>query len=149
MQPSVEFGDNWVHVFDQTTARDLSAALYDLPGFAFEAHSTDYQPQYALDGLVRTGFAILKVGPELTFALREALYGLDMIATEPTGDARSNLRQAMEEAMLADPRHWQPYYQGDERELGDGRREAGLARSQPIAACVGDQRRLVSFELSY
>jgi CHAD domain-containing protein len=33
-----------------------------------------------LAALVRDGFAILKVGPALTFALREALYGLDLIA---------------------------------------------------------------------
>ena len=117
VQPAVEFGDDWVHVFDQAAARDLSAALDDLPGFVFEAHSTDYQPQHALGGLVQSGFAILKVGPELTFALREALYGLDMIAAELSGDARTSLRQSAEEAMLADPRHWQPYYQGDEREL--------------------------------
>ena len=117
VQPGVEFGDDWIHVFDETKAHDLSGALDDLSGFAFEAHSTDYQPQHALDALVKSGFAILKVGPELTFALRETLYGLDMIATELTGDERSNLRQSIEEAMLADPRHWQPYYRGDEREL--------------------------------
>ena len=35
-----------------------------------------------LADLVRDGFAILKVGPGLTFALREALYGLDRIAEE-------------------------------------------------------------------
>ena len=32
--------------------------------------------------LVEDGFAILKVGPELTFVLREALYGLDLIASD-------------------------------------------------------------------
>ena len=46
----------------------------------FEAHSTDYQRIEALAALVEDGFAILKVGPWLTFALREALYGLDEIA---------------------------------------------------------------------
>ncbi len=51
-----------------------------MPQFVFEAHSTDYQPPEALAALVQDGFAILKVGPGLTFALREALYGLDQIA---------------------------------------------------------------------
>ncbi len=65
-------------------ARALSGALERLPGLVFEAHSTDYQPPAALAALVDDGFAILKVGPGLTFALREALYGLDAIAAELT-----------------------------------------------------------------
>jgi D-tagatose-1,6-bisphosphate aldolase subunit GatZ/KbaZ len=51
-----------------------------MPGFVFEAHSTDFQPAMSLAALVRDGFAILKVGPWLTFAAREVLYGLDSIA---------------------------------------------------------------------
>ena len=43
-----------------------------MPGMVFEAHSTDYQPAAALAALVDDGFAILKAGPGLTFALREA-----------------------------------------------------------------------------
>ncbi len=58
----------------------LCAVLDDEPDLAFEAHSTDYQGRQPLRELVEDGFAILKVGPELTFALREALYGLDLIA---------------------------------------------------------------------
>ena len=57
-----------------------------MPQFVFEAHSTDYQPPEALAALVRDGFAILKVGPGLTFALREALYGLDHIAADLDGE---------------------------------------------------------------
>ena len=55
--------------------------------------------------LVDDGFAILKVGPALTFAMREALYGLDRIAdasaTRRAPTARS--RRAMERLMLAQP----------------------------------------------
>lgn len=54
----------------------------DLPGLVFEAHSTVYQTRGNLAALVEDGFAILKVGPGLTFVLREALYGLDAIAEE-------------------------------------------------------------------
>ena len=81
VQPGVEFGLANVVAYRPEQARSLSAALADMPGLVFEAHSTDYQPPAALAALVRDGFAILKVGPALTFALREALYRLDQIAT--------------------------------------------------------------------
>ena len=79
-QPGVEFDDRNVVVYQPERARELSAALDEMPGLVFEAHSTDYQPGDSLARLVTDGFAILKVGPGLTFALREALYGLDQIA---------------------------------------------------------------------
>jgi D-tagatose-1,6-bisphosphate aldolase subunit GatZ/KbaZ len=110
VQPGVEFG----HIeYDPARARPLSHALDDT-GLVFEAHSTDYQPSVRLAELVRDRFCILKVGPALTFALREALYGLDLIASEmaPGYPARA-LASAMEELMLAEPRWWEPYYPGD------------------------------------
>ncbi|RWK66545.1 MAG: tagatose-bisphosphate aldolase, partial [Mesorhizobium sp.] len=59
------------------------------------------------------GFAILKVGPWLTFALREALYGLSHIADILAPDAsRESLPAAMERIMLASPDNWQQYYPG-------------------------------------
>ena len=89
-----------------------------MPGFVFEAHSTDYQPSASLDALVRDGFAILKVGPWLTFALREALYGLDCIARvlDPAS-TEDGLPAAMEALMLKEPGNWRKYYQGDADEL--------------------------------
>ena len=91
--PGVEFGNDSVAVYRPEAARALSAALARLPGFVFEAHSTDYQPPEALAALVRDGFAILKVGPGLTFALREALYGLDHIAAVLDGAAARRCRR--------------------------------------------------------
>src|SRR5579884_3085105 len=82
VQPGVEFGHENVAVYEPARARALSAFLDEHRRLVFEAHSTDYQPAAALRALVRDGFAILKVGPGLTFALREALYGLDRIAAE-------------------------------------------------------------------
>lgn len=73
VQPGVEFGNDEVVVYQPAKARALSAVLSSIPQFVFEAHSTDYQPPEALAALVEDGFAILKVGPGLTFALREAL----------------------------------------------------------------------------
>ncbi len=60
-------------------------------------------------------FAILKVGPAATFALREAIYALDLAARElPGWTPAMAVRDAMEAAMLRDPAHWQSHYGGDE-----------------------------------
>jgi len=116
VQPGVEFGHESVIAYDPSRARGLSHALDDT-ALVFEAHSTDYQPPVRLAELVRDRFCILKVGPALTFALREALYGLDLIASEvaPGYPARA-LASAMEKLMLAEPRWWAPYYPGDATE---------------------------------
>ena len=89
-----------------------------MPGLAFEAHSTDYQTEAALTALVQCHFAILKVGPWLTFAMREALFALAAIEGEllPAED-RSPAARATRAAMLADPSHWQGHYAGSEAEL--------------------------------
>ncbi|MBB3949081.1 D-tagatose-bisphosphate aldolase, class II, non-catalytic subunit [Aureimonas jatrophae] len=117
VQPGVEFGNAEVVVFEPDKAQALSAVLGDLPGFVFEAHSTDYQPVEALAALVRDGFVILKVGPWLTFALREALYGLsvvaEILAPEPGGET---LPETMERVMLGAPDNWRKYYPGTEAE---------------------------------
>lgn len=113
VQPGVEFGHENVVVYEPLRARALSAALGGLPGLVFEAHSTDYQPPASLQALVQHGFAILKVGPGLTFALREALYALDQIASalDPAW-AEHSLPAAMERVMLVDPSYWQSHYPG-------------------------------------
>lgn len=112
VQPGVEFGNENVVAYRPDEARDLVAALDSLP-LVFEAHSTDYQTLDALKALVRDGFAILKVGPGLTFALREALYGLDLIASA-LSPGRQTLFAAMEALMRDRPEHWARYYPGDE-----------------------------------
>jgi D-tagatose-bisphosphate aldolase class II non-catalytic subunit len=117
VQPGVEFDDRRVIVYQPDRARELTAALAGMPGLVFEAHSTDYQPQESLASLVADGFAVLKVGPGLTFALREALYGLDQIATAlcPSWHEHS-LMDEMEREMLAHPGYWQGYYRGEEND---------------------------------
>jgi len=113
VQPGVEFGHDKVVVYRPERARDLIAVLQDEPQFVFEAHSTDYQPEAALAALVRDGFPILKVGPGLTFALRQTLYGLDLIASHLDASYGGRaLASAMEGLMLAEPNHWQRYYPG-------------------------------------
>jgi D-tagatose 6-phosphate 4-epimerase len=118
VQPGVEFASTDVIPYKPEKAERLANALTGLPGFVFEAHSTDYQPAACLDALVKDGFAILKVGPWLTFALREALYGLDCIARAlDPGSSESSLPAAMEALMLKEPDNWRKYYQGDANEL--------------------------------
>ena len=56
--------------------------------------------------LVADGFAILKVEPELTFELREALDALDLIASDLLpGYGDRPLMRAMEALMAAAPEH--------------------------------------------
>lgn len=118
VQPGVEFGSHNVVDYDSTKAQELTAVLTDLPGLVFEAHSTDYQTRANLTDLVRDGFAILKVGPGLTFVMRQALYGLDAIAVELYPDRRQQtLRASMEALMLSAPDNWRKYYEGDDSEL--------------------------------
>ncbi len=118
VQPGVEFGHDSVVEYDRNRARALTAMLADASeGRVFEAHSTDYQRPSAYMELVEDGFAILKVGPALTFALREALFGLASIETMLVPDAaQSHLAAVVEDAMLREPKDWLAYYPGDAAE---------------------------------
>lgn len=111
VQPGVEFDHHKVIDYDRAKTVQLSRALDDQPHIVFEAHSTDYQTPGALKALVEDHFAILKVGPGVTFALREALWALDAIEREWIGaDRVSGFRRVAIERMRADPRHWAKYY---------------------------------------
>lgn len=111
VQPGVEFDHRKVIDYDREKAVRLRGALDDQPSVVFEAHSTDYQTPRALKALVGDHFAILKVGPGLTFSLREALWALDAIEREWIGEDRaSGFRSVALERMAAEPRHWAKYY---------------------------------------
>jgi D-tagatose-1,6-bisphosphate aldolase subunit GatZ/KbaZ len=117
VQPGVEFSNAAVIVYRRERARALSGVLAGASQLVFEAHSTDYQPRQALRELVEDGFAILKVGPGLTFALREALYGLSRIADVIAPErGRQSLPDVMEHVMLSAPDNWRKYYPGSEAE---------------------------------
>ncbi|TIW51596.1 MAG: tagatose-bisphosphate aldolase, partial [Mesorhizobium sp.] len=118
VQPGVEFGSENVIAYKPEAPKALTALLDEQPSLVYEAHSTDYQSRAALTALVANGFPILKVGPGLTFALREALYGLDLIAAEMVpGYGERSLARAMERVMLAAPGHWRSHYHGGETSL--------------------------------
>ena len=111
VQPGVEFDHDKVVDYRPDRAAALSQAIEPVEHLVFEAHSTDYQTPQALAALVRDHYAILKVGPGVTFALREALWALDAIEAEtvPAAD-RAQLRKVTLERMHAEPKHWRKYY---------------------------------------
>ena len=117
----MDFGANSIFTYDRTKAQSLSDALAKHAGIVFEAHSTDYQSPKALTQLVEDHFAILKVGPWLTFAYREAVLALSAIERElfttKSGAQISRVREALETAMMRNPAYWQSYYHGDDDEV--------------------------------
>jgi len=120
VQPGVEFGDEVVFEYDRAKARSLAAALPCSPSLVYEAHSTDYQSPNALAQMVEDHFAILKVGPWLTFAFREAVFALSAIERELLGGEKSRTLSQVREAlgaMLREPAYWRSYYSGDESQL--------------------------------
>jgi D-tagatose-1,6-bisphosphate aldolase subunit GatZ/KbaZ len=121
VQPAVEFGDTRVFDYDRQKVHALSAGLPASPALVYEAHSTDYQAPAALAEMVGDHFAILKVGPWLTFAYREAIFALSGIEREILGHKRevrsSQVREALEFEMLRKPAYWRSYYRGDDDEL--------------------------------
>jgi D-tagatose-1,6-bisphosphate aldolase subunit GatZ/KbaZ len=114
VQPGVDFGDLRVAHYSPERAALLSAAHERLPGMmTYEIHATDYQSAAALRHLVVDHFPLLKVGPCLTFALRQALYALgDIEAALPQSGSVSLLKQVMESVMTERPEHWHSYYEG-------------------------------------
>ena len=121
VQPGVDFGSKSIFEYDRGKAQSLCAALAKYPGIVFEAHSTDYQSPQALARMVQDHFAILKVGPWLTFAFREAVLALSAIErelyTSRSERPVSRVRETLEAAMLRDPGYWRSYYHGDEDEV--------------------------------
>ena len=115
VQPGIEFDALTVYPYLRDLATGLVSALADFPGLLFEGHSTDYQSTSALRALVEDGFAVLKVGPELTFTLRESLFGLGAIEEELLGsrDGASRLRVTVLETMREKPESWKGYYRED------------------------------------
>jgi len=79
--------------------------------------------------MVKDDCAILKVGPWLTFAFREAVLALTAIERELVNAKAvrlSQVREALDAAMLRNPSYWGSYYHGDEDHL---RRARGYSYS--------------------
>jgi D-tagatose-1,6-bisphosphate aldolase subunit GatZ/KbaZ len=110
VQPGVEFDHHKVIDYDPVKAGALSIRIEREASLVYEAHSTDYQTPAALAALVRDHFVVLKVGPAVTFALRELLWALVEIERELEAAPRESLKEVALAAMRRDPRHWQAYY---------------------------------------
>jgi D-tagatose-1,6-bisphosphate aldolase subunit GatZ/KbaZ len=129
VQPGVEFGDDFVSEYQPLAVRDLSRFI-ESQAMVYEAHSTDYQTREALKNLVGDHFAILKIGPGLTYAFREAVFALAMIENELFPNLRSNLIQVLDEVMVQHPEHWKKYYRGSEEEKAVKRKFSFSDRSR-------------------
>ena len=115
VQPGVEFDHHKVIDYDRGRAQALKAWIEQQPNIVFEAHSTDYQTPAMLRALVQDHFAILKVGPAVTFALREVLWAFDDMAREMHGKNAVCLKQCVLKVMHANPVHWRTYYTDNSR----------------------------------
>ena len=123
VQPGVEFGVWDVDHLSQERNDALRAVLDEFDGLAYEAHSTDYQRVDTYRRLAGMGFAVLKVGPALTHAYRQAIYALDHLADTPglALTRKASVRETAEEIMVADPTFWRKHYTGDELLLRQAR----------------------------
>jgi D-tagatose-1,6-bisphosphate aldolase subunit GatZ/KbaZ len=121
VQPGVEFEQYKIHDYNSENAKDLCNALKRYPNLIFEGHSTDYQKKSALRQMVKDGIAILKVGPALTYAVREALFALNYIENElfeSNSDMDlSHFKDVLESVMVRNPINWASHYHGDEPNL--------------------------------
>ena len=115
IQPGVEFGDAYVHDFKPS--KDLASTIEAFSGLVYEAHSTDYQSAESLDAMARNHYFVLKVGPWLTFALREGLFALEMMESELALSQPSHFRQTLLNTMKRDPGYWKSYYTGSADEI--------------------------------
>ncbi len=123
VQPGVEFGDADVFRYDHAEARELCGALKNHEGIVFEGHSTDYQTPDSLKQMVEDGIAILKVGPALTYGLREGLFALSLIEKELIPEEkRANFIDIMEDVMMEEPGNWKKHYHGTDEEKRQARK---------------------------
>ncbi|MCM1174498.1 MAG: class II D-tagatose-bisphosphate aldolase, non-catalytic subunit [Blautia sp.] len=118
VQPGVEFGDADIFHYNRVNAARLTAAMKKYNNIVMEGHSTDYQSPKELKEMVEDGIAILKVGPALTFSLREGLFALSIMEKQLVPEEkRADFIETMEEVMLKNPANWQKHYHGTEEQL--------------------------------
>jgi D-tagatose-1,6-bisphosphate aldolase subunit GatZ/KbaZ len=133
VQPGVEFGDDQVVNYQPEKAKQLSEKIMEFDRLVYESHSTDYQTEENLKSLVKDHFCILKVGPWLTFAYREALFSLEAMEIELLGKDHpdlSGLSSTLESVMIREPDYWKKYYKGDERQQAFKRKYSFSDRSR-------------------
>jgi D-tagatose-1,6-bisphosphate aldolase subunit GatZ/KbaZ len=133
-QPGVEYGDETIIDYDPEQAINLSRYIESHDHLVYEAHSTDYQTRVGLRHLVRDHFAILKVGPALTFAFREAIFALaaieEVLLADKPGETPSRVVDILDHAMQENPVYWAKYYSGSPEERRFARKYSLSDRSR-------------------
>ena len=116
VQPGVEFSNEDIHDYNRENSKELCEKLKEYPDLVFEGHSTDFQFKEKLKEMVEDGVAILKVGPAVTYALREGLFSLSLIEKElvENKEKHSNFIETLEKVMIENPKDWEKYYDGNE-----------------------------------
>lgn len=114
----VEFHERHLDEYDSDAAKTLVDSMKKTK-ISIEGHSTDYQTPKNLEKMVVDGVAILKVGPALTFAMREGMFALEGIecrvySNEPSRQSR--FRDVLEHAMVVNDKAWRDYYTGSEND---------------------------------
>ncbi len=131
VQPGVEFGDMDIFDYDRIKAVGLKKKIETKNNLVFEAHSTDFQNQESLRQMVEDHFAVLKVGPWLTYAFREAAFALEMIEKELFSNRKdiilSSLTKVLEFEMKQNPKHWEKFYHEDNEEKLSLKRKYSLS----------------------
>lgn len=140
VQPGVEFTPDHIHHLPMDRDPGLYEAVAPYEGMCLEAHSTDYQHPAAYPRMAALGFAFQKVGPALTYAWRQALYGLDHLRSVADKSA-PRLPRVIETAMAAEPQFWRNHYSNEDVALwhyGYADRVRYYWPNQTVAAAVAD-----------
>lgn len=123
VQPGVEFGDDQIFLYDSKAAKALCVSLEKYPEIVFEGHSTDYQSAQCLRDMVIDGIAILKVGPALTYGMREAIFALSLMEKELVpAHEQAYVIETLEHVMTESPANWRKHYHGNLKELALARK---------------------------
>ncbi len=123
VQPDQELREDKVFPYNRENAAQLCKKIAEFDGIYMEGHSTDYQPPQCLKEMVEDGVAILKVGPALTFALRDGLFALSELESRLVAEEKQvKFPELLEKLMLTDPSKWAKYYHGSEEEIALKRR---------------------------
>lgn len=113
----IDFGGDGCYPYQTGTAIPLARILSHNPGMVLEAHATDYQSESALREMWEDGIRIFKVGPELTYTKREALFRLSEIEAQLVSEAeQSHFPEVLEQAMRTNPAYWSEWYTGTREE---------------------------------
>jgi len=121
VQPGIEFSNSKVAKYESKKASKLVSLINKYDNFVYEAHSTDFQTKNSLRRMIEDHFAILKVGPWLTFAFREAVFALANIEKELFSYYKnirlSNICETLDYVMEKNPKYWNRYYKGTKQEI--------------------------------